>query len=147
MSRRRKTEEEIRLEKRVAAITSYYEKAMEHLDKNPDHTCYIVLSNDDYGNNFEEDTTTYIRSIIPIEEVTESVDSKYFTWIFSETTQGYFKMMAEANSLKATTYFANLCHRVDSDTPIGHVSNSGNLRKGYLAIAGIMLSEKAKKML
>lgn len=147
MSRQRKTEEDIRLDKRVAAVSSYYYTAMQYLEKNPDHTCYIVLSNDDYGNNFEEDTSVYVRTIVPIEEVTEGTDSKYFTWVFSRTTEQYFRMLAEANALISTTLFLNTCSHVASFTPIGHRTPSGNIRKGHIAIAGIMLSERARLML
>lgn len=139
MFKKRKSEEDIRYDKRVSKLLVDIQHAFDWLMEHTRGIVYIVVSKDDYGNNLQEDWSISIRA----EDILNRVNAAnpYHIWTFTEHVVTFTDTKGKDRKINIDKDIR--CIHVphsSSDVKIGEISNSGNIRTGEIFVMGIMLN-------
>lgn len=136
MFKKRKSEEDIRYEKRVTKLLVDIQHAFDWLAEHQKGIVFIVVSKDDYGHNLQEDWSVSFRAQDIVSRVSANLD--YHFWTFIETVDQF--MSTKGYSRKRNVDMDIKCINVpifSSNTKVGDVSKSKNHRTGEILALGI----------
>ena len=130
-------ETEQRLQKRVDKTFGKFEQFYKIVQGNDGNArtskaIHIVISRDDYGNNFQEDAIVFNRIVDRIENEVEGGLARWFCWCYTIDTMSFM-----ANPELDTLYTWNGC-KLHTEILVGQRSKSGNLRRGEVFVMGVI---------
>lgn len=145
--KKRKSEEQKRYDKRVQNMLVNMQYGFDWLRDNPNGAVYIIVSQDDYGHNLEEDWSVSVKA----ENICRNLDRKceYYFWDYTSTSEEYLKERVNVTDIYGTpikTIYKKNFFTKHHDIQIGEVSSSGNHRTGKIFIMGIMLNSYVKEI-